>query len=105
MPYLYVAILRITYSYQEPLSDDSDDDFSSSYIEPSEEPLASFLEVVERRKNSYRERMNQLHANWKGLIPSAINFDIKNQTISSADTCKFCEKPAAIRCLECGGEL
>ena len=49
--------------------------------------------------------MNQLRANWKGLIPSVINFDIQNQTMSFADTCKFCEEPATIRCLECGGEL
>ncbi|CAG8506075.1 8345_t:CDS:2 [Paraglomus brasilianum] len=43
---------------QKPLSDDSDDDFSS----------ANLLEMVERQKNSYRERMNQLHANWNGTI-------------------------------------
>ena len=49
--------------------------------------------------------MSQLHANWKGLIPSVINFDIQNQAMSFADTCKFCEEPATIRCLECGGEL
>ncbi|CAG8610927.1 9323_t:CDS:10, partial [Paraglomus occultum] len=46
---------------------------------------------------------DKLHANWKDLMPSAINFDIQNQAISSVDTCKFCEKPAIIRCLECGG--
>jgi hypothetical protein len=94
-----LTISRTYYSYQEPLSDDSDDDF---YIEPLEEPLTDLLE---RRKHSYGERINQLYANWKGLVPGAINFEIQNQAISSTDICNFCESPATIRCLECGGEL